>query len=205
LPEHLQQPHPILLRRVRLARVLGLQITDEQVGRILHGLGLSVENVAEGWRVVPPSRRFDLAIEEDLIEEVARIHGYDAIPTTLPGGASRLVVPSETRIDEAAVRRQLAARDYLEAVNYAFVDAQLLEAWNLDAGGVPLANPLSAELGVMRTALLPGLVAALGRNAARQQARVRLFELGRVFAANGNEAPLETRRIAGAAIGSPQA
>ena len=205
LPEHLQQPHAIMLRRSRLARVLGLQIADQQVERILHGLGLTVENVAEGWRVVPPSRRFDLAIEEDLIEEVARIHGYDAIPTTLPGGASRLVAPSETRIDEATVRRQLAARDYLEAVNYAFVDAQLLAAWNLDAGGVLLANPLSAELGVMRTALLPGLVAALGRNAARQQPRVRLFELGRVFAANGNQAPVETRRIAGAAMGSTQA
>ncbi|MBF6022775.1 phenylalanine--tRNA ligase subunit beta [Lysobacter niastensis] len=202
LPEHLQPSHPILLRRARLARVLGLDITDDQVERILRGLGLDVESAADGWRVVPPSRRFDLAIEEDLIEEVARIHGYDAIPTTLPGGASRLVAPSETRIDEAAVRRQMTARDYLEAVNYAFVDAQLLADWHLADGCVPLANPLSAELGVMRTSLLPGLVASVARNAARQQPRVRLFELGRVFAANGNEAPIETRRVAAAVIGA---
>jgi phenylalanyl-tRNA synthetase beta chain len=95
----------------------------------------------------------------------------------------------------------LAARAYLEAVNYAFVDADLLAKWGAIEGAVPLANPLSAELGVMRTSLLPGLVAALGRNAARQQSRVRLFELGNVFAANGVEAPLESLRIAAAACG----
>lgn len=199
--EHLQAAQPILLRRARLARVLGLTVPDAEVERILRALGLAVETLADGWRVVPPSRRFDLAIEEDLIEEIARIHGYDTIPTTLPSGAARLAAPSETRVDDATARRQLAARAYLEAVNYAFVDAGLLATWGLTDGAVPLANPLSAELGVMRTALLPGLVAALARNAARQQSRVRLFELGNVFAANGAEAPVETPRIAAVACG----
>src|SRR3546814_6758941 len=83
-----------------------------------------------------------LAIEEDLVEEVARIHGYDAIPTTLPGGATRLAAPTETRVPEQDLRRQLAARDYLEAINYAFVDTRLLDAWQAQAGAVPLANPL---------------------------------------------------------------
>src|SRR5688572_29291251 len=198
LAQHLQAPRPIVLRRARLSRVLGLHVADTEVERILRALGLAVENVADGWRVVPPSRRFDLEIEEDLIEEIARIHGYDAIPTTLPAGAARLVAPSETRVDEATARRQLAARDYLEAVNYAFVDADLLAKWGLTDGNVPLANPLSGELGVMRTALLPGLVASLGRNAARQQSRVRLFELGNVFAAKAGGAPIETARIAAA-------
>ena len=87
----------------------------------------------------------------------------------------------------------MAARDYLEAVNYAFVDADLLAKWGLSDGAVPLANPLSAELGVMRTALLPGLVAALARNTVRQQPRVRLFELGNVFGAMAAKAPRETR------------
>jgi hypothetical protein len=123
-----------------------------------YALGLAVEG-ADGWSVTAPARRFDLAIEEDLVEEIARIHGYDAIPTTLPGGATRLVSPSETRSSEHDARRQLVARDYLEAINYAFVDADLLATWQLADGGVALANPLSAELGVMRTA--PGLVAAL--------------------------------------------
>ncbi|KQZ59981.1 MULTISPECIES: phenylalanine--tRNA ligase subunit beta [unclassified Lysobacter] len=201
LPQHLSQPQAVPLRRERLARVLGLRVADSDVERILQALGLTVANTAEGWSVIPPSRRFDLAIEEDLIEEIARIHGYDAIPTTLPGGAARLIAPSETQVESGVLRRQLAARDYLEAINYAFVDADLLAAWQLSDGAVALANPLSAELGVMRTQLLPGLVAALARNAARQQSRLRLFELGNVFATRAGEAPLQTARIAAAACG----
>jgi phenylalanyl-tRNA synthetase beta chain len=206
LAEHLPAPRPILLRRTRLARVLGLEVPDAEVARILRALGMAVEDVAEGWRVLPPSRRFDVAIEEDLIEEVARIHGYDAIPTTLPGGAARIAAPSETRVGEEALRAQLVARDYHEAVCFAFVDAQLLDHWQAATGSVPLSNPLSAELGVMRTMLLPGLVSALGRNLARQQSRVRLFELGKVFAAAGpGEAPVETARIAAAIHGDARA
>ncbi|MEO5962598.1 MAG: phenylalanine--tRNA ligase subunit beta, partial [Thermomonas sp.] len=206
LPEHLPQPQPILLRRARLARVLGTQVADAEVTRILTALGLDVAVQADGWVVTPPARRFDLAIEEDLIEEVARIHGYDAIPVTLPGGGTRLVSPSETRSSEHDARRQLVARDYLEAITYAFVDASVLDAWALGGNHVALANPLSAELGVMRPSLLPGLVAALGRNAARQQARVRLFELGKTFAlAEAGQAPRETRRIAVVACGNANA
>ncbi|ROU07338.1 phenylalanine--tRNA ligase subunit beta [Lysobacter enzymogenes] len=204
LPEHLPQPRPVALRRARLARVLGLSVADAEVERILRALGLAVERSDDGWNVTAPSRRFDIAIEEDLIEEIARIHGYDRIPTTLPGGASRLVAPSETRVDAPTVRRQMAARDYLEAVNYAFVDAAWLQLWQAGEGAVALANPLSAELGVMRTMLLPGLVAALARNAARQQERVRLFELGNVFHAAAG-APLETQRIAAAVCGDARA
>lgn len=204
LPEHLPQPRPVALRRARLARVLGLGVADAEVERILRALGLAVERSDDGWNVTAPSRRFDIAIEEDLIEEIARIHGYDRIPTTLPGGASRLVAPSETRVDAPTVRRQMAARDYLEAVNYAFVDAAWLQLWQAGEGAVALANPLSAELGVMRTMLLPGLVAALARNAARQQERVRLFELGNVFHAAAG-APLETQRIAAAVCGDARA
>ncbi|TWI05044.1 phenylalanyl-tRNA synthetase beta subunit [Luteimonas cucumeris] len=201
LPEHLPGPALIVLRRERLSRVLGVTVGDAEVGRILRALGLEVEDFAEGWRVIVPSRRFDLAIEEDLIEEIARIHGYDAIPTTLPGGATRLAAPSETRVDERTVRDQLAARDYLEAINYAFVDADLLAKWGALQDGVALANPLSNELGVMRTRLLPGLVAALARNVARQQNRVRLFEIGKTFTGNRGDAPCETLRIAAVACG----
>ena len=204
LPQHLPQPQAIQLRRARLARVLGVQVADAEVERILRALGLGVEADAEGWQVTAPTRRFDLAIEEDLIEEIARIHGYDAIPTSLPGGATRLVAASETRVPEHDLREQLVARDFLEAINYAFVDAAWLDAWQMRDVGLPLANPLSAELGVMRPALLPGLVAALGRNAARQQPRVRLFEIGKVFA-GGNEAPVETLRIAAVACGGATA
>lgn len=205
LPDAVPRPVAISLRRKRLARVLGMDIADAEVARILRALGLDVVDTDDGWRVTPPARRFDLAIEEDLVEEVARIHGYDAIPVRLPGGATRLPVADEGTVVEGDLRRQLAARDYLEAVNYAFVDAGLLDRWQSGAGAVPLANPLSAELGVMRTRLLPGLVEALSRNLARQQPRVRLFELGKVFARDPDGALSETPRIAAAAAGAAQA
>lgn len=194
----------IALRRARIARVLGIQIADAEVERILRALGMDVAAATDGWQVTAPSRRFDIAIEEDLIEELARIHGYEQIPTTLPGGASRIAMPSETRLDDLSVRRQLVARDLQETINYAFVDAGLLGHWQLQGDVVALANPLSAELAVMRPSLLPGLVATLGRNAARQLGRVRLFELGRSFhpqAGDGQPAPLETQRVAAAVCG----
>ena len=210
LQQHLPQPAAIALRRARIARVLGIEIADAQVERILRALGMQVSASGEGWQVLAPGSRFDIAIEEDLIEELARIHGYDRIPATVPGGPARIVAPSEARVDEADLRRQLVARDYLEAVCFSFVDAGLLEQWQCSADNVPLANPLSAELAVMRPRLLPGLVAALARNVARQAGRVRLFELGRVFAAadpaqrtpgGPMPAPPETRRIAAVACG----
>jgi len=206
LPQHLPQAARITLRRARIARVLGIAIADAEVERILRALGMQVEAVADGWQVVAPTRRFDIAIEEDLIEELARVHGYDRIPTTLPAGASRIAMPSETLLEELAVRAQLVARDLQETINYAFVEAELLARWQLDQGVVSLANPLSAELAVMRPALLPGLVATLGRNVARQVGRVRLFELGKVFATAGQgEAPLETQRVAAAVCGDAAA
>ena len=128
------------------------------------------------------------------------------MPTTLPAGASRIAMPTETVLEEVAVRAQLVARDLQETINYAFVEAELLARWQLDHDLVPLANPLSAELAVMRPALLPGLVATLGRNVARQIGRVRLFELGKVFAAAGpGEAPVETLRVAAAVCGDAAA
>jgi phenylalanyl-tRNA synthetase beta chain len=228
-------PPTVTLRRDRLARVLGMHVADAEVERILRALGMQVERVPETpvrfgpdlsegylseqqvvreWRVLPPTSRFDIAIEEDLIEEIARIHGYEAIPTAMPSGEIRVAAITELRVPDADIRRQLAARDYREAINYAFVDAGLLATWSLDADAVALANPLSADLGAMRTSLLPGLVQALARNTARQQSRVRLFELGRVFGRRESGivhsdsskpdagAPIETLRVAAVACGS---
>ncbi len=203
LPEFLPQPTAVGLRRARLARVLGIRVADSEVERILRALGMQVASDGEGWQVTPPTRRFDIAIEEDLIEEIARIHGYETIPVRLPAGEFPLAAPSETRVPEGTMRRLLAGHDFVEAINYAFVDADWLATWGVLDGSVPLANPLSSELGVMRTSLLPGLAAALGRNRARQHSRVRLFELGRVFHA-GADAPRETQRIAALACGSAQ-
>jgi phenylalanyl-tRNA synthetase beta chain len=199
--ENLPTRKPVVLRRDRLRRVLDIEIADAEVERILTALGMKIERTADGWRVAPPSWRFDIAIEEDLIEEVIRVHGYERVPSRAPRGS--LVVPAmpEAKLGASAFRAQLAARDYVEAVCFAFLDARTLKQWKLDEGAVPLANPLSAELGVMRTSLLPGLVSALIANRRRQQERVRLFEIGNVFAA-GKDAPVETARIAGVAVGT---
>ncbi|HTV85645.1 MAG TPA: phenylalanine--tRNA ligase subunit beta [Dyella sp.] len=203
LPQHLHAPQSIVLRRARLARVLGLTVADEEVTRIFTALGMTVEPLAEGWRVTAPSRRFDIEREEDLIEEVARIHGYENIPTHTPAGALRLSTEPEARLGELPLREQMAARGYYEAVNLAFVSHALLEKWGMGEKLVPLANPLSADLAVMRPSLLPGLIQALSHNRARQQERVRLFELGRVFAAG--DPPEETPSLAVVASGNAHA
>ncbi|MDE2257088.1 MAG: phenylalanine--tRNA ligase subunit beta [Xanthomonadaceae bacterium] len=185
LADALPKAVPLKLRRARLARVLGIDIADAEVERILGKLDMRVEKTAEGWRVTPPSRRFDIAIEEDLIEEIARIHGYDRVPRHAPGGELHLHLPSEAELSPARLRAQLAARGYREAICMSFVARDLLERWSLDGGSVALANPLSTDLAVMRTSLLPGLVEALKYNRNRQQERVRLFETGLVFRTDG--------------------
>lgn len=199
----LPKPAPVTLRRARLKRVLGADVADAEVARIFTALGMQVETLAEGWRITAPSSRFDIEREEDLVEEVARIFGYDNIPTATPAGALALAAEPEARIGELALREQLAARGYFEAVNLSFVAAELLERWGLGGQGVPLANPLSADLAVMCPSLLPGLVEALRHNRARQQERVRLFEVARVFAAG--DPPVETPSLAIVASGNAQA
>jgi phenylalanyl-tRNA synthetase beta chain len=192
------------LRRARIERLLGIAVDDREVERILADLGMQVAGGVDGWQVTPPSRRFDIAIEEDLIEEVARIHGYDRIPTRAPAGELAPTLPSETRLGDGLLRRTLAARGWQEALCFAFVDPAWLVRWQMDRDLIALANPLSAELGTMRPSLLPGLVQALAYNRARQQERVRLFELGRTFH-GGGDAPVEVDRLALAACGPADA
>jgi phenylalanyl-tRNA synthetase beta chain len=206
----LPKPATVVLRRARLKRVLGIEVADVEVARIFTALGMKVEPQAEGWRITAPSSRFDIEREEDLIEEVARIHGYDNIPTSTPAGALTLAVEPEARLNELAVREQLAARGYYEAVNLAFIGNDVLQRWGMTEQLVPLANPLSADLAVMRPSLLPGLIVALSHNRARQQERVRLFELGRTFrigaeAAARKDAPTETPTLSIVASGTAHA
>ncbi len=199
-PEHLPTRQAVPLRRQRLSRVLGMDVADAEVERILRALGMDVQPGGQGWSVTPPSRRFDIKIEEDLIEEVVRVHGYERVPTRSPSGQLRLNLPPEAQVPAERVRTQLVADGYYEAVCYSFVARDWLQRWSRETGAVALANPLSADLAVMRTSLLPGLVEALKHNANRQQERIRLFEIARVFRA-GSDAPLETRRVAAVACG----
>jgi phenylalanyl-tRNA synthetase beta chain len=203
-PEDLREHAPVMLRHARLRRILGIEVAGAEVTRIFTALGMGVVELPDGWLVTPPSSRFDIEREEDLIEEVARIHGYDRIPTHIPAGEIALQAEPEARLSEMVLRDQLAARGYFEAVTLSFVNADLLKTWGVDKAWVPLANPLSADLAVMRTSLLPGLIEALRHNRARQQERVRLFEVARSFHATGG-APDEIGRVAVVASGAARA
>ena len=200
-PEHLPLRPPVRLRLDRLNRVLGSRLAADEVERILDALGMTVTATEGGWEVQAPSRRFDIAIEEDLIEEVARIHGYDALDAAAPSGTLTLPSLSEARLPWASVRDALCAAGYQEAITYAFVAHDLLESLGLERGALPLANPISSDMDVMRTSLAPGLLEALGRNLRRQQDRVRLFEAGRVFL-EGEDGLREMDRVAAVACGS---
>lgn len=201
LTEHLPQRPPVLLRRARLARVLGMHVEDAEVASILRGLDMQLEILADGWSATPPSRRFDIEREEDLIEEIARVHGYEKVPVNLPSGQLRLGLAPEVQLVPQRARERLTSHGYFEAINYSFVAAAWLERWGLDGGAVALANPLSVDLTVMRPSLLPGLVAALQHNRRRQQERVRLFELGRVYH-DGAVGAQESLHLAAVACGS---
>jgi phenylalanyl-tRNA synthetase beta chain len=178
---HLPRPQPLLLRRDRLPRVLGIEMHDERVVEILSRLGMAVENHPEGWRVTPPSSRFDLLLEVDLIAEIGRVHGYDRIPATHARSAATTSAPPEMAFELERVCRLLVDRGYHEAITYSFVGPEYQAMIDPATPPLALANPLSAELSVMRTTLWPGLLQAAGQNLARQQSRVRLFESGLRF------------------------
>ena len=185
--EHVPQRTAIELRRARLAKLLGVTIADEEVTSILRRLELTVTETEAGWEAVAPSHRFDIRIEADLIEEVARIHGYDSIPETTAIAETPLARVTETLIDSDSAAATLVARDYYEAITYAFVDAESNRLFSGVDSEIVLANPISSEMSVMRSSLLPGLVAAAAGNTARQQERVRLFEIGKSFHGTLNE------------------
>lgn len=192
---------PILLRRGRIERLLGVSYEDAQIVRMLTALGCVISEMDDGWRVVPPSHRFDLSIEADLIEELARVHGYDNVPERHMPVRPGIVEEPEGRVDVGRLRELLCARGYREAITYSFIEASWARAFAPDAEPIALSNPLSAELAVMRPSLWPGLVKALGYNANRQQVRGRLFETGLRFSLQPNEKEQELV-ISGAVYGA---
>ena len=177
----LPERKPVRMRTARAARIIGLAVPEDEIARIFERLGFDTTRDAEGFTVVPPSYRFDIAIEEDLIEEVARIYGFERIPSQPPVAPAVMRAQPEGRRSVHALRLALAARDYQEVVNFSFVD----EAWEADFAGntrpLRLLNPIASHLSVMRTTLIGGLVDNARYNINRKAARVRVFELGRVF------------------------
>ena len=198
--EHLPSSKAIVLRRGRISTLLGVEIDDAEVVRILESLQMDVVSAKDGWTVTAPSHRFDMQYEVDLIEELARIHGYDSIPETTLSAKSPLETVTETKIEMERAGATLIARDYQEVVTYSFIDA----ASNTRFAGVEsplvLSNPISEALSVMRSSLWPGMVAAAAANTARQQDRVRIFEASRSYHGTLEE-HTEVVRLAGLATG----
>ncbi|OZA23707.1 MAG: phenylalanine--tRNA ligase subunit beta [Hydrogenophilales bacterium 17-61-9] len=178
----LPQRAPITLRLARLKRVAGVELDAEQVVRDLVALGAAVERNGDNLIVTPPSFRFDLAIEEDLIEEAVRLFGYDNIPAKPPAAPSRMLPQDETVLPDDSLRQMLVGLDYQEVITYSFVDPAWEAALDADARPLPLANPIASQLSVMRTTLWGGLIETLRHNLNRQHERIRIFELGRVYA-----------------------
>jgi len=199
--EALPQRVPVALRIARLKRVLGVDVGRDDARSLLTRLGFQCAGDAQVIQATPPAYRFDIAIEEDLIEEIARIHGYDNIPAAAPAAPARMLPAPEARRDAQSIRRSLVARDYQEVVTYSFVDRD----WEIDFAGnarpVELANPIASQMSVMRSTLIGSLIQCVAFNVNNKQTRVRLFEIGRCFERASDEARAQPLRIGGVAYG----
>ncbi len=197
---------PVRLRAARARKVLGIDIDNASMGAMLDRLGVTWSQDGDAFVVTPPSYRFDMEIEEDLIEEVGRLFGYDNIPIRAPKGLLAMQALPETRRGAMALRRRIAALGYQETVNFSFVEA----AWERDFSGntapITLANPIASQFSVMRSSLIGGLVNVLTVNRKRQQDRVRVFEIGRCFLRDTAGTPVagfqQPMRLAGLASGA---
>lgn len=190
----------VILRLAKLVSVLGISLDESVVVGLLNQLGFAYQVQAGVFTVTPPSYRFDIEIEEDLIEEIARLHGYDNIPAIAPHANLMMLPSSEKTLNRAILRDALSANGYQEVVNYSFVDA----SWETDLLGnqdaIALKNPIASNMSVMRSGLWGGLLDTLVYNLNRKQERVRIFEIGASYSKNGAEFT-ETTRISGLAYG----
>ncbi len=203
---------PVTLRVARANKVIGMPLTQAQCANALRGLGLQVTEGEGTVTVTPPSFRFDLQIEEDLIEEVARMVGYNSLPTTPPLAPITAKIQPENTRSPFAVRRQLAGLGYQETINFSFVE----DSWERDLAGnaepIRLLNPIASQMSVMRSSLIGSLLQVVKFNADRKAERVRVFELGRVFkrdaSVRGSDSTVEgfdqPMRVAGMAWGPEQ-
>jgi phenylalanyl-tRNA synthetase beta chain len=190
----------VTLRPERVERLLGVEIPRSEIEDILRRLGMQVAGAGDVLGVIPPSHRFDIAIEQDLIEEIGRIYGYDRIPLRDARMPQRPQPVTEQAVTRERLRLALVDRGYQEAVTYGFVDARLQQLLFPGQEALALSNPISAEMDVMRVSLWPGLIEALRFNLRRQQDRVRLFEVGTRFEVSGGRLS-ESQAIAGLITG----
>ncbi|MCL2918790.1 phenylalanine--tRNA ligase subunit beta [Shewanella litorisediminis] len=203
--EHLPKAKEILLRRSKLDKILGHHVPDSDVVEILTRLGFAVTAGEGEWQVTTATYRFDMAIEEDLIEEVARIYGYNNIPNKAPMAHLRMSTHQEADISLKKVRSFLVARGFQEAVTYSFVDPKLQQLVHPGEQAMILPNPISSEMSAMRLSMFTGLLTAVGYNQARQQGRVRLFETGLRFVPDASaESGVRQQPMLGAVIAGLQ-
>jgi len=200
LARHLPRPAPIPVRHRQISRLLGMPVSRPAARGVFKRVGSRVADTAAGWRVTPPSYRFDLARECDLIEELARVRGYETIPANHPSVPATASVGSESDVPLARIKQVLVERGYREAINYSFVDSDAQQKLAPEARQLALANPLTDKMSVMRNSLWTGLLRATQNNLNRQHGRVRLFEVGKVFRYNGT-AMREIAVIGGIAVG----
>ena len=204
----------IELRASRISRVLGVDIDNSAVDDIFARLNFPASTTDDNgehiWVVSAPSHRFDIAIEADLIEEISRVYGYNNLPTRTPLASLNMSKKAETELSLNRVRDHLVGRGYFEAITYSFVDTAMQATLDPEQTPIPLANPLSAEMSVMRTSIWPGLVKSLIYNVNRQQTRVRLFESGLCFSQPAHldglafDNILQVKKIAGVVCGPRQ-
>ncbi len=200
-PPSCRERRPWPCGAARLRAVLGIEVPAKQVAEIFERLEMKVERTKEGWRVTPPAFRFDVAIEEDLIEEIGRMFGYDAIPATPGEAVERLGAASEHVVEPDDVADLLAARGYAEAITYSFIDAGLRRSREPRRTARRAREPDRERLAVLRRSLWPGLIDAARLNVSQQRQRVRLFELGPQFAA-AEPGVAQTPVAAGLALGT---
>jgi len=191
----------VTLRPERVASLLGVQIPRNEIDDILRRLGMQVAGAGDVLGVIPPSHRFDISIEQDLIEEIGRIYGYERIPCSDARMPQRPQPVTEQAVTRERLRLVLVDRGYQEAITYSFVDARLQRLLFPKRSALALANPISAEMGEMRLSLWPGLIEALRFNLRRQQERVRLFEVGTRFQIEAGRL-VESQAIAGLVCGA---
>ncbi len=188
----LPKGEPVVVRRSRLSRLIGVDIGDDIVERVFTRLGFTHRSHDTGWTVTPPSFRYDLRIEEDFLEEIARVHGFDQLPRTSPAHHPTFRPVAETAVPVIDIKKMLAHRGYQEVVTYSFVEPNQLQRLRPDLAALALPNPISADLSVMRTTLISGLLDTMRRNQSRQMPSMRLFETGLRFLP-GNEQGQKTQ------------
>ena len=177
----------VILTHARIKQQLKIELASETIQQMLQALGFDVDVTSDGFRCVAPSWRFDIAIEQDLIEEIARIYGYNNLPTSLPAQALTMAAVPEAETPLMRLKHYLVDQDIQEVVTYSFVDPAMQALLGDGVEGVRLANPIASNLAEMRRSLMPGLVEAVRHNVNRQAPRVRVFETGQCFVSSDDQ------------------